>query len=164
MVRRHPRNIFFQGNHFLFLGGVKEQEILEHLFIAPEFSIDPKLQLPAKGLEKGFVFFSVLFKQIRQFALDLALNVFGNQLQLAVMLEHFPGNVQGQVVRFHHALDEAEIIRQELGAFIHDENAAGIQLQALFVFLGIEVIRDGFRNIQDGIVTDHAFGAGVNIL
>ncbi len=52
------------------------------------------------------------------------------------MLQHFPGNVQGQVLRIHQALDEAEMIGQQVRALIHDEDAAGIELQALFIVPG----------------------------
>ena len=39
------------------------------------------------------------------------------------MLKHFPGNIERQILGIHQSLDEAEIIRQQIRAFIHDQDA-----------------------------------------
>ena len=59
---------------------------------------------------------------------------------MAVLLEHFPGNIEGEVLGVHEAADKAEIIRQQVFTFIHDEDPGGIELQPPLEVLGVEVI------------------------
>ena len=72
----------------------------------------------------------------------------GDGLQLAVLLQHFTGNVQGQVRGIHQTLDEAEVIRQQVLAVIHNHNAAGVELQPLLKVLGVVVERHLTRDEQ----------------
>ena len=62
--------------------------------------------------------------------------------------------------RVHHALDEAEVVGQQVGALLHDQHAGGIELQALLVVLGVEVVGGLAGDEQQGLVVDRALGAG----
>ena len=47
--------------------------------------------------------------------------------------------------RIHKALHKAEVVGQKVGTFFHDEHAAGIQLQALFILFAVIVVRCAAR-------------------
>ena len=51
------------------------------------------------------------------------------------------------------------MVRQKVGAFFHDEHAAGIELQALFVVAGVVVVRRAAGHEQQGVVGGGALGA-----
>ena len=66
--------------------------------------------MKAKVLEELLILFAVIFEHGEQLGFDLLLQPGGDHLELAVMLEHFAGNVQGEILRIHQALDKAEVI------------------------------------------------------
>ena len=78
-------------------------------------------------------------QQILQLTLDLLLNAPGNDAQLTVVLEHFPADVQGQILTVHNAPDEAEVLGQQILTVLHDHHAGGVQLQSPLEVLGVEV-------------------------
>ena len=78
------------------------------------------------------------------------------------MLQHFPGDVQAQILRVDHAAHEAEAVGQQIGAVFHDHHAGGVQLQALLEVLGVEIIRCLGRDIEQGLVRDRALDIRVD--
>ena len=74
------------------------------------------------------------------------------------MLQQLPGDVQAEVRRVHHAPDEAEVFRQQVGALVHDEHAVGVQLEALLILLGVVVKGGGAGDEQQRLVGDGALG------
>ena len=80
------------------------------------------------------------------------------------MLEHLTGDVQRQVLGIHQALDKAVAVRQQVGAFLHDEHAAGVELQPLFVLPGVVVHGSGLGDEQQGRVSGGALGGGADHL
>ena len=74
------------------------------------------------------------------------------------MLEHLTGDVQGQVGGVHDALDEAEVVGQQIRALVHDHDAGGIELQALLK-VGGEVVHGHLAgDVQQGLVLHAALG------
>ena len=69
-------------------------------------------------------------------------------------------DVQRQVLAVHHALDKAEIIRQQVAAFLHDHHAGGVQREALLILLGVEVVGGLAGDEQQRGVGGGALGAG----
>ena len=55
------------------------------------------------------------------------------------MLEHFTRNVQRQILRVRKTLYKGEVIGEQIAALVHNKNAAGEKLQALFKLLGVVV-------------------------
>ena len=49
-------------------------------------------------------------------------------------LNHLPGNIERQIFRVDHALDEAQVIWQQFLKVFPDENLAGVELQAVILF------------------------------
>ena len=120
------------------------------------------LDLAAEGGPELLVLLRVVLLHLLQLALDLLLQGVGNHLQLPVVLEDFTADVQGEVGGVHHALDEAEVVGQQVGALVHDHHAGGVELQALLVLPGVEVVGGFLGEIQQGLVGHRALGAGVN--
>lgn len=79
-------------------------------------------------------------------------NVFLDDLQHFVLLQHFSGNVQRQVVGVDDALDEAQPLRDEFLAVVHDEDPPDLQLDVVFLLLALEqVVRRAFGCEQHGL-------------
>ena len=57
------------------------------------------------------------------------------------MLQHLLGYVQGQILRIHQPANKTEMIRQQVGAFVHDQHPVGIELQTLFILFAVVVVR-----------------------
>ena len=74
------------------------------------------------------------------------------------MLQQLPGDVQAEVGGVHHAPDEPEVLRQQVRALVHDEDAVGIQLQSLLILLGVVVEGGGAGDEQQRLVGDGALG------
>ena len=79
------------------------------------------------------------------------------------MLQHLTRNVQREVFRVYQTLYEAEIVGQQVGAFLHYHYAAGVELQALFVVLRVVVERRVRGDIQQGVVSSRALVLGVYV-
>ena len=119
--------------------------------------IDAVLQLQAECLIELLVFLPIVLHHTLEFILNGTLDAPCDLAKLCVVLEHFSGNVQGQIFGVHQTLDKAEIIRQQIFAAIHDQHTVGIQLQALFVVLAVVVERSMGRDIQQGIISNSTF-------
>ena len=72
------------------------------------------------------------------------------------MLEHLTGDVQGYVGRVHHALDKAQVVGQQIGAVLHDQHTAGVELQSLLIILGVEIIGRLAGDEQQRLIGDRA--------
>ena len=96
-------------------------------------------ELTAEVLPELLVALPVVLQHLGKLALDLLLQIGGNHLQLPVVLQQLPGDVQAQVRRVHHAPDEAEVVRQQVGTLVHNEDTVGVELQALLILFGVEV-------------------------
>ena len=80
-----------------------------------------------------------------------------------VLLQQFPGNIQGQVRGIHQAFDEAQVVRQQVFAFFHNKYGTGEELQARFIFLEIQIGRRLARNVQQRCVFHSTLCPGVVI-
>ena len=73
------------------------------------------------------------------------------------MLKHLAGDVQTQILTVNNAADETEAIAQQLGALIHNDHAAGIELETGLEITGIIIIRHGGGNKEHCLIADSAF-------
>ena len=76
------------------------------------------------------------------------------------MLEQFPGDVQRKVGGVHHALYKAEAVGEQVGALVHDEHAGGVELEALLILPGVEVVGGGGGDEEQGLEGHGALGGG----
>ena len=66
--------------------------------------------------------------------------VLANDLQDLALLEHLTRDVERQVFRVDHALDEVEVLGDEVLAVVHDEDATHVQLDVVALLLVLEQI------------------------
>ena len=158
----HAADILFQGYELLLAGRVEQNQIFQHILMHTVIGIHAVFQLETKALIEFLVLLTVIVEHGFQLGLDLLFQTAGNQLELAVMLEHFTADIQRQVLRIHQALDKAEIVGQQVGALFHNHHAIGIQLETLFIFPGIEIHGSLSGNEQQRVIGCGAFGMGAN--
>ena len=137
LVRRHGRHVLVEGHVLLLSGGIEHQEVLQKVRVHAVLVVDAELDALGEGLVEGLVFLPVAVQHLLELGLDLLLQVVGDGLQLPVVLQ--PRDVQGQIRGVHQALDEAEVVGEQILAGVHDHDAAAIQLQPPLVALGEEV-------------------------
>ena len=159
---RHPVHIFSQGHQLLLRGGVEQQQILKQLLPGPVVVDAPNLQLAAKVPEELLIALPVILQHPLQLALDLLLDVVGDKPQLAVMLEQLPGDVQAQVRGIHHALDEAEVVPDQVLTLIHNHDPGRIQLESPLIVGAVIVIGRPGGNVQQGLVGHLTLGGNGN--
>ena len=162
LILAHPVLIGGQGGVLALLGGPEQQQILEHLLVGAVLGHHAVLDLVAEGGPELLVLLGLLLLHLQQLGLDLLLQGLGNDGELTGVLEDLTADVQGEVGGVHHALDKAEVVGQQVGALVHDEHAGGVELQALLVLPGIEVIGGLLGDIEQGLVGHRALGAGVD--
>ena len=162
LTLRHGVHILLEGNQLTLFVAVEQQQILTGVLVSAVVGHGAVFQLAAEGGVELLVLLPVVFQHGFQFGLDLLLNVPGDDGQLTVVLQHFPADVQGQILTVHNAPDEAEVLGQQILAVLHDHHAGGVELQAPLIVLGVEVVGSLGGDIQQSLEADAALGAGVN--
>ena len=162
LVLGHAVLIGGQGGVSVLLRGPEQQQVLQQVLLGPVVGHHAVFQLGTEGMPELLVFFFVVLLHLQQLGLDLLLQSGGDDLQLAVVLQDLPADVQGEVGGVHHALHKAEAVGQQVGALVHDHHAGGVELQALLILPGVEVIGGLGGDIQHGLVGHSALGAGVD--
>ena len=119
-------------------------------------------QLRAKFLPQRLIFLTVVFQQLLQLAFNAPLQRPLYELQLPVMLQHLPADVQGKILTVHQAPHKAEIVRQQVGTLFHNKHAAGIKLQALLIAGGVVVHRGMAGDKQQGVKGGVALRPGMD--
>ena len=156
LALRHTVHILVQRHQLLLLRGVEHQQIL-HLFLVDAVVVQgAQLQLAAVAAVELLVVLPLVLQHPQQLRLDLLLQIGGNDLQLAVMLQQFPGNIQAQVGRIHHAADEVEVLRQQIGTVIHNHDAGAVKLQTGLEILGKVLVGHPGGNEQQRLIGDGA--------
>ena len=157
LILLHAGDIFLQGHIFPFKRGLEQQQILQQIPVHAVIAVKAPFQLRAEGLKELLVFLPVALQHLLQLGSDLLLQRLFNQPQLAVLLQHLPGNVQGQIRTVHNAPDEAEIVRNQFLAAVHDQHTAGVELQALFIVAAVEVEGSMGRDEEQRLIVGRAF-------
>ena len=134
----HLVHILLQGDHLLLLGRPEQQQVPQQLGVHAVVGVSTELDLTAELLPELLVLCAVVGQHGVQLVLDLLFQSVVDQLELVVLLQHLTADVQAQVLAVHDALDEAEVVGQQVGALLHDEDAGCVQSQTLFVVLGVE--------------------------
>ena len=144
----HGVHILLEGDQLALLVAVEQQQILRRFLVCAVVGDGAVLQLTAKGGVEFLVLLPVVFQHGLQLGFDLLLDVPGDDGQLAVVLEHFTADVQGQILTVHNAADKAEVLGQQILAVVHNQHAAAVQLQSTLVILGVEIVRRLAGDIQ----------------
>ena len=120
---------------------MEHYQIFEGFCVSAVAVIQSVFQLQTEVLVEFQVLVSVVFLHVEQLALDLLFQALCDRLKLSVMLQHFSGNVERQILGVYQTLYEAEIVRQQIRALIHDLHAGRIELQAFFIVFCIVIVR-----------------------
>ena len=158
----HGVHILLQADALTLLVAVEQQQVGANVLVGAVVGDGAVLQVSAEGIEELLVVLTLVIHHVLQLGLDLLLQIPGDDGELAVMLQHFPADVQAEILAVHNAPDETEVFRQQVGAVLHDHHAGGIQLQAGLVVLGVEIVGGLLGDIQQSLEGDGTLGAGMN--
>ena len=67
-------------------------------------------------------------------------DVLADDLEDLVLLERLAGDVKREVLGVDYALDEVEVLGDEVLAVVHDEDAADVELDVVALLLGLEEV------------------------
>jgi hypothetical protein len=70
-------------------------------------------------------------------------DVFLDDLEDLVLLQEFSGNVKRKIFRIDDSLNEAEAIRDQILAVVHNEDSSDVEFDVIFFLLGFEEIEGG---------------------
>ena len=153
----HGVDIFLERDE-LRLARVVEQQVLDLVDLVARLGDGAGTQHHAEGGVELLVLLTVVGHELRQLGLDLLAEVRGDELELAVVLEHLTRDVQRQVGRIDHAAGKRIARRQEVGALVHDHDAGAVELETGVGFTGEHVRRSLGRDEQQRAVGDQALG------
>ena len=159
LLSGHLVHILLQSDHLLLLGRPEQQQVAQQLGVHPVIRVSAELDLAAELLPECLVLFAVIDQHGVQLVLDLLFQCVVDQLELVVLLQHLTADVQAQVLAVHDALDEAEVIGQQVAALFHDEHTGSVECQTLFVVLGVEVVGAMAGHKEQSVVVRGALGA-----
>ena len=156
LIFRHTFNILFKGSELALFGGIEHHKVKKLFLVHAVICRRAVLNLAAEGIPELFVFFRFFCLHFDKSCFNLLFNICGNGFKLTVVLQHFAAYVKRNIRSIHNAADKAEVFRQQVGTFIHNQHAGGIKLQAFFKIAGIVVIRSLCRNEQQRFIAYHA--------
>ena len=143
----HGVRILAQGDQLVLTARPEEHEVLQRVLMRPVARGQAVFELAAKGGEEFLVLLPVVLLQLFQLGFDALLEVLGDELELAVVLEQLAGDVEAEVLGVHHALDKTEVLGEQIGAVFHNHHAGGIELKAALKVLGIIIVRGAGGNV-----------------
>ncbi|GET90669.1 heat shock protein 83 [Leishmania tarentolae] len=145
----HARHVVLQRRHLLARLGAVEAQQLHQLLAVRRVLVDAQLDVLAKLLVELLVVLLVLRHLVEHFQ-ALLHNVLADHLQDLVLLQVLARDVQWQVLAVHDALHEAEPVRAQVLAVVHDEHTAHVQLDVVALLVRLEhVERRALRNKHD---------------
>ena len=77
---------------------------------------------------------------------------------MAVLLQPLAGDVEGQVGGVNDAFEEAQVPGKQVGAVLHDHDTLGIELQAIFRRVVVQIERRPGRNEHEALELEAALG------
>ncbi|GET93862.1 heat shock protein 83 [Leishmania tarentolae] len=144
----HARHVVLQRRHLLARLGAVEAQQLHQLLAVRRVLVDAQLDVLAKLLVELLVVLLVLRHLVEHF--QALLHNFADHLQDLVLLQVLARDVQWQVLAVHDALHEAEPVRAQVLAVVHDEHTAHVQLDVVALLVRLEhVERRALRNKHD---------------
>ena len=117
------------------------------------------LQYLAELGPAGLVLGGIGLRQLRQHVQSAAGDAGAHRLDFRVILQQLARDVQRQVRGIDHALQEAQVVRQELLGIVEDEDALDVQLQASRRVAVPQIERCPRRHVKQSGVLALAFDA-----
>merc|ERR1719454_1036182 len=147
----HARDVVLERRLLVARLGRVVHEQLRELGAVARVLVDAELDVLAKLLVELLEVLRVLLDLAKE--LDALLhNVLLDDLEDLVLLQRLTRDVERQVLRVDHALDEREPLGDEVLAVVHDEDAAHVELDvARVLLLRLEQVeRRALRHKEDG--------------
>ena len=101
---------------------MEHQKITERIVLCAEGVINAEFELSAECVINHFVGITRILHQLDQLGMNLLFKALCDELKLCIMLEHFTGDVERQILAVNKTLYKAEIIGKQIGTLVHDEN------------------------------------------
>merc|ERR1712144_104856 len=135
----HAGNVLLEGGHLLTRLGGMETEKLGELGAVLAVLVDAELEVLAELLVELVVVLGDLVEHLN----GLLDKVLLDDLEDLATLEHLTGDVEGKVLRVDDALDEGQVLRDEVIAAISDEHTTHIQLDVGLLLGGLKHVEWG---------------------
>merc|ERR1719311_1368928 len=145
------RSVLLQADRLVTGLGRLEAEEIRQLRAVGGVLMDAELQVLPKLLVEFLVIVSLL-RDLREHLEALLHEVLLDHAEDLVLLQRLTRDVERQVLRVHNALDEAEPLRDQLLAVVHDEDAAHVKLDVVALLLRLEEVeRRATRSEEEGL-------------
>ncbi len=130
----------------------EHEKLGQHVLFYAVFGDRAVLELKSEASVEGLVLLSVVCQQLFKLGLYLLFKISCDYLELAVVLQHFARDVQGQVLRIHDAAHKAEAFGKEGGAVFHYHYSASVKLKSCGIIAGVIVVGRLFRYEEQRLV------------
>src|SRR5574344_886358 len=107
--------------------------------------------------EELLILLRILLHRVFEGRDDLLFDRIRDLLEHRRLLEHFPRDVEREIIAVDETLDELQIVRDQRFAFLLDEDPLRIEIESLLVILAIKVIGGMRRDIKKRIVENRSF-------
>merc|ERR1712223_489189 len=140
LVLLHPGDVVSQGAEVVTTGGGEEPEVASQLLSVGGVLVDTELEVLAELLVELLEVVLVL-RQLLDELENLLHQILSDDLEDLVLLEHFSGDVEWKVLRVDHALDEVEVLGDELLTVVHDEDSPHVELDVVLALLVLKQVK-----------------------
>ena len=167
LALRHAVDVFLERDELAVLRAQEQDEVLElvdRVRTAVDAVVDADLQRLAVLVPELLVPLAVVLELARQRLEDVLLERTADGLELAALLQELTRDVQREVRRVDETFHEAQVVRQQVLALVHDKDMAAVELQARLVIRLVEIERCMRRDGQECRILDRAFGLRVEDL
>jgi hypothetical protein len=147
----HALDVVGEGHALVGMGGGKAIELGQAVAVGVVFAdafLEHCAEFVPEGLVLGLVVGAVAVGQRLQHAQHALGAAVADRLDVAAFLQQLAADVQRQVGRVDHALDEAQVHRHQRLGVVHDEHALDIQLHAAALVAVPQVERRLGRDVE----------------
>ena len=150
-------NVVLEGDLVLTTLGSVEAEEISYLSSVSRVLVNTKLEVFRELLVELLVVLLVLLdlsKHLKALLDDVLLY----DLEDLILLEGLSGDVQREIFRVNNTLNEAEPLRDEFLAIVHDEDTTYLELDVVLLLLGLEEIeRSTLRDEEECLELELTF-------
>merc|ERR1711963_1194524 len=138
LVLLHPGDVVGEGAHLVPTGGGVVTEVAGQLLPVGGVLVDAQLEVLAELLVELLEVVLILGQLLNELH-HLLDEVLPDDLEDLVLLEHFSGDVERQILRVDDTLDKVEVLRNELLAVVHDEDPPDVELDVVLSLLVLDL-------------------------
>jgi hypothetical protein len=112
--------------------------------------MDSHFQVLRKLLIEFLVIFSILYNLLDHLK-ALFCDVLLDHLQDFIMLQELPRNIERQILAVNYPLDEAQVLRDELLAIVHNKDPSDVKLNVVLLLILEKIKRRSFGEEKNGL-------------